>query len=49
MVNVELKRYSAISVHGGRTTIVTQATRPACDGDREVLGQKHAALFRSTR
>jgi hypothetical protein len=27
MVNVELKRYSRISVHGGSTTIVTQAGR----------------------
>jgi hypothetical protein len=44
MVNVELKRYSRISVHGGSTTIVTQAAGPACDADREVLGQKHAAF-----
>jgi hypothetical protein len=49
MVNVELKRYSGISVHGWSATIVTQAAGPACDGDREVLGQKRAALFRSTR
>jgi hypothetical protein len=48
MMNVELERYRAISVHGGSTTIVTQAAGPACDGDGEVLAHKHAALFRST-
>jgi hypothetical protein len=48
-VNMQLERYRAISVHGGSTTIVTQAAGPACDGDGEVLAQKHAALFRSTR
>jgi hypothetical protein len=48
MVNVELKRYRAISVHGGSTTSVTQRAGPACHGDREVLGGKHAVLFRST-
>jgi hypothetical protein len=29
-VSIELLRYTAISVDGGSTTIVTQAARPAC-------------------
>jgi hypothetical protein len=29
-MSMELERYSAISLHGGITTIVTQAAGPAC-------------------
>jgi hypothetical protein len=39
MVNMKFERYRAISMPGGRTTKVTQAAGPACDGDREVLDQ----------